>query len=135
VKKLSIQHIELGSAVKFGCGVGALTHLVPGLVLALMGKVVVSTLRALLESWQNAELANILGQSIRANMLAVLHLEGALKTLQTLDNAAPFFVLVTVLAWMLLGGSVAAILSAIGAIFYNVIAQMFGGIEIHVREK
>ncbi len=135
MKKLSIQHIELGSAVKFGCGVGTLTHLVPGLVLALMGKVVVSTLRALLESWQNAELANILGQSIRANMLAVLHLEGALKTLQTLDNAAPFFVLVTVLAWMLLGGSVTAILGAISAIFYNVIAQMFGGIEIHVREK
>lgn len=121
--------------LRFGCGLGALANFVPGFVLALIGKVGVSALRALLESWQNAELANILGQSIRANMLAVLKLEGALKTLQMLDNAAPFFVLAIIGVWMLFGGVVAAMLSGIGAACYNLIARTLGGIEIELREK
>lgn len=135
MKKLVIQNIGLGSSVKFGCGLGALANLMPGLVLALVSKIVIAALRALLESWQNAELANIFGQSIRANMLAVLKLEGALKTLQFLDNAAPLFILFVTLAWMLLGGVCLAVLGGISAAIYNTIARLFGGIEIQVREE
>ncbi|MCX7840251.1 MAG: hypothetical protein N2559_12490 [Anaerolineae bacterium] len=135
MRKLIIHHIGLGSSVKFGCGLGALANLIPGLVLALVSKFIIATLRALLESWQSAELANIFGQSIRANMLAVLRLEGALKTLQFLDNAAPLFILLLTLAWMLLGGVGLAVLGGISAAIYNTIAQLFGGIEIQVREE
>ncbi|MBM3128796.1 MAG: hypothetical protein FJ009_09255 [Chloroflexi bacterium] len=134
MRKYIVQKIGLGSTLKFGCGLGALSNFIPGLILALIGKAVVSSLRALLESWQNAELANILGQSVRANMLAILKLEGALKTLQTLDNAAPLFILATILAWMLLGGIVLAGLGGMGAAIYNFIARTFGGIEIELRE-
>lgn len=134
MKKLVVHHIGFGSTVKFGCGLGALTQLIPGLILALVSKFIIATLRALLESWQNAELVNIFGQSIRANMLAVLKLEGALKTLQFLDNATPWFILVMTLAWMLLGGLCLAVLGGISAAMYNTIAQLFGGIEIQVRE-
>lgn len=134
MRKLIIHHIGLGSSVKFGCGLGALANLIPGLILAFISKIVIATLRALLESWQSAELANIFGQSIRANMLAVLKLEGALKTLQFLDNAAPLFILLLTLAWMLLGGVCLAVLGGISAAIYNTIAELFGGIEIQVRE-
>jgi hypothetical protein len=134
MKKFVIQNIELGSTVKFGCGLGALANLIPGLILALVSKIIIATLRALLESWQNAELANIFGQSIRANMLAVLKLEGTLKTLQFLDNAAPLFILLMTLGWMLFGGLCLAVLGGISAAIYNTIAQLFGGIEIQVRE-
>lgn len=135
MKKFIINKIGFESVMRFGCGLGAFANLIPGLVLALIGKATVSALRALLESWQNAELANIFGQSIRANMLAVLKLEGALKTLQTLDNAAPLVMLVTIVAWMLFGGIVVAALSGTSAALYNVIARTCGGIEIELREK
>ena len=134
MKKFVIQNIGLGSTIKFGCGLGALSNFIPGLILALIGKAIISTLRALLESWQNAELANILGQSIRANMLTILKLEGALKTLQDLDNAAPVFILATILAWMALGGAVIAALSGLLTAAYNFTARLFGGIEIELRE-
>ncbi|MCI0475602.1 MAG: DUF3566 domain-containing protein [Anaerolineales bacterium] len=134
MKKFVIQNVGLGSTLKFGCGLGALSNFIPGLILALIGKAIVSSLRALLESWQNAELANILGQSIRANMLTILKLEGALKTLQDLDNAAPVFILATILAWMALGGAVIAALSGLLTAAYNFTARLFGGIEIELRE-
>lgn len=134
MKKFVVQNVGLGSAVRFGCGLGALSNFIPGLIAALIGKAIISTLRALLESWQNAELANILGQSIRANMLTILKLEGALKTLQDWDNASLWFFLAMILAWMVLGGAVIAALSGLLTAAYNFTARVFGGIEIELRE-
>jgi hypothetical protein len=134
MKKYTIQNVGVLSTLKFGCGLGALSNFLPGLVAALIAKTIVSSLRMLLESWQNAELANVFGQSIRANMLAILKLEGTLKTLQDFDNASFFFFVGTILAWMLLGG---AFITAIGGIIsatYNFTARVFGGIEIELRE-
>jgi hypothetical protein len=135
VRKFALQHIGLVSTVKFGCSLGALANLLPGLVLAVIIKLVVAGLRALLESWQNTEVANIFGQAIRVNMLAVLKLEDALKTLQFLDNAAPLFILTLTLVWMLLGGICLAALGGMSAAIYNTLAALTGGIEIQVREK
>jgi|YNPNPStandDraft_1061719.scaffolds.fasta_scaffold13656_7 hypothetical protein len=135
MKKFVLHHVGLGSSVRLGCGLGALTNLMPGLILALLSKIVIGTLRALLESWQNVELANILGQSIRANMLAVLKLEGALKTLQFLDNAAPLCILLVTLLWALVGGVCLAALVGISAATYNTLARLLGGIEIELHEK
>ena len=120
--------------MKFGCGLGALSNFLPGLIAALIAKTIVSSLRMLLESWQNAELANVFGQSIRANMLAILKLEGALKTLQDCDNASFLFFIGTILAWMLLGGAFIAAIGGIISATYNLTARMFGGIEIELRE-
>ena len=134
MKKYTIQNVGILSTTKFGCVLGALSNFMPGLITALIGKAIVSSLRMLLESWQNAELANILGQSVRANMLAVLKLEGALKMLQNLDNASFFFFVGTILAWMLLGGACIAALGGMITAVYNLTARAFGGIEIELRE-
>lgn len=134
MKKYIIHSVDLLSALKFGCGLGALSNFVPGLITALIAKAIISALRLLLESWQNIELANIFGQSIRANMLATLKLEGALKTLQTLDNASIFFVIGMILAWMLLGGAAVTVISGMITMTYNLTARLFGGIEIELRE-
>jgi len=105
-----------------------------GTIAALIAKTIISSLRMLLESWQNAELANVFGQSIRANMLAILKLEGALKTLQDFDNASLLFFIGTILAWMLLGGAFIAAIGGIISATYNLTARTFGGIEIELRE-
>ena len=133
--KFVIQKVGLGSALKFGCGLGALSNLVPGLITALIAKAIVSSLRVLLESWQSAELANLFGQSIRVNMLAILNLERALKTLRDLDNASFWFILATILAWMLLGGTFVAAISGMITLAYNLSARLFGGIKIELREE
>ena len=134
MKKYIIQNVGVSSTMKFGCGLGALSNFLPGLVAALIAKTIISSLRMLLESWQNAELANVFGQSIRANMLAILKLEGALKTLQDFDNASFLFFIVTILAWMLLGGTFIAAIGGIMSATYNLTARTFGGIEIELRE-
>ena len=133
MKKYIIQNVGISSMMKFGCGLGALSNFLPGLVAALIAKTIVSSLRMLLESWQNAELANVFGQSIRANMLAILKLEGALKALQDFDNAS-FFFIGTILAWMLVGGAFIAAIGGIISATYNLTARTFGGIEIELQE-
>jgi hypothetical protein len=135
MKKYIVHNVGISSTMKFGCGLGALSNFLPGLVTALIAKTIVSSLRLLLESWQNAELANIFGQSIRANMLAILKLEGALRMLQDLDNASGLFFLGTILAWMLLGGALIAAIGGIISAVYNLTARTFGGIEIELRES
>ena len=134
MKKYTIQNVGVLSTLKFGCGLGALSNFLPGLVAALIAKTIVSSLRMLLESWQNAELANIFGQSIRANMLTILKLEGALKTLQDLDNASLLFFVGMILAWMILRGSFIAAIGGIISATYNLTARIFGGVEIELRE-
>ena len=134
MKKYIVQNVGISSTMKFGCGLGALSNFLPGLVAALIAKTIVSSLRMLLESWQNAELANVFGQSIRANMLAILKLEGALKTLQDFDNASFLLFVGTILAWMLLGGAFIAAIGGIISAIYNLTARSFGGIEIELRE-
>jgi hypothetical protein len=134
MKKYVIQNVGLGSVVRLGCGLGALSNLVPGLITALICKAIVTYLRGLLESWQNVEIVNVFGQSVRANMLGVLNLQSALKTLVSLDNASFLLIAVTILAWMLLGGTVVAALSGIITAIYNLTARTFGGIEIELRE-
>ena len=134
MKKYTIQNVGVLSTLKFGCGLGALSNFLPGLVAALIAKTIVSSLRMLLESWQNAELANIFGQSIRANMLTILKLEGALKTLQDLDNASLLFFVGMILAWMILGGAFIAAIGGIISATYNLTARIFGGVEIELRE-
>jgi hypothetical protein len=135
MKKYVIQNVGLGSVVRLGCGLGALSNLVPGLITALICKAIVTYLRGLLESWQNVEIVNVFGQSVRANMLGVLNLQSALKTFVSLDNASFLLIAVTILAWMLLGGAIVAALSGIIAAIYNLTARTFGGIEIELREK
>ena len=134
MKKYTIQNVGVLSTLKFGCGLGALSNFLPGLVAALIAKTIVSSLRMLLESWQNAELANIFGQSIRANMLTILKLEGALKTLQDLDNASLLFFVGMILAWMILGGAFIAAIGGIISATYDLTARIFGGVEIELRE-
>jgi TRAP-type mannitol/chloroaromatic compound transport system permease small subunit len=135
MKKYVIQNVGIASTAKFGCGLGALSNLVPGLIIALVGKAVVSSLRMLLESWQTAELANVLGQSVRVNMLAILKMEGVLKTLQEFDRASVFLCAGIILAWMVLGGVIVAAFGGMLSATYNLTARVFGGIEIELREE
>jgi hypothetical protein len=134
VKRLAIQSVRMFSALKFGCVLGLLLNVLPSLVCALVGKAIVSTLRALLESWQNIELANLLGQSARVNLTQQLGLESALKTLREWDALSWLGVLLVTVALSLFGGALVAALSSLLAAIYNVTARFSGGIEIETAD-
>lgn len=135
MKKLVLQRIGTLSALKFGCALGALANLLPGILIALIAKLLITGLRVLLEGWQNVEMANVLGQSVRVNVITALKLDSALKTLQDWDGVWAFILFAIIFAWMLLGGVIVAGVTALLTSTYNLAARFAGGIEIELRER
>lgn len=133
MNRVAVQRVGVYAAFKFGCVLGALLNVLPAVVIALVSKWSVSTLRALLESWQNVELG-ILGQSLRMNLIPLLKLDGALKFLQDWDAASWLVVIGIVLGVTLFGGVIVAAMSSLLAAFYNLVAKMSGGIEIEMAQ-
>lgn len=132
MNRVSIRKVNLLSALKFGCVLGALFSLVPSIVLALLAKWIIAATRALLESWQNLEITSILGQSVRVNLIERLGLLGALKTLRDIDGLAWFAVVLIVLVLVLLGGAIWALIASANAALYNLVARFSGGIEVEL---
>jgi hypothetical protein len=132
MNRVAIQRVGLGSALKFGGVLGALLSVLPSLFGALVGKWIVSTLRALLESWQNIELGSILGQSMRVNLTQQLGLEPMLKMLREWDALAWLGVLLVTVALSVFGGALVAAFSGLLAAVYNIVARFSGGIEVEL---
>ncbi len=135
MKKFVVQRIGTLSSLKFGCALGALANFAPGVLIAVLAKLGVAGLRALLEGWQNVEMANVLGQSVRVNVITALKLDGALKWLRDWDGAWGVWVIGLIGAWMLFGGLIVAAITALLTGTYNLAARFAGGIEIELRER
>jgi len=133
MNRVAIQRVGIFSAFKFGCLLGALLNVLPGIGIALVSKWIVSTLRALLESWQSVELG-ILGQTLHLNLIPILKLDGALKFLQDWDSPSWLVVIGIVLAISLVGGAIVAAVSCLIAAIYNLAAGLSGGIEIEMAQ-
>jgi hypothetical protein len=133
MNRVAIRRVDPPSAIKFGCVLGALFNFAPSVLCALIARWLIATLRALLEGWQNVEIANLLGQSVRANLTQQLGLEAALKTLRTLDGMAWLVVLLIVLAISLLGGALMSAVTGFSAAIYNVVARVSGGVRVELE--
>ncbi len=133
MNRVAIRRVEPHSAFKFGCVLGALFNFAPGVICALIARWLIASLRALLEGWQNVEIANILGQSVRANLTQQLGLDAALKTLRTLDGMAWLVALLIVLAISLLGGALMSAMTGFSATVYNVVARVSGGVRVELE--
>jgi len=128
--RYSIRRISIFPAFKFGCLVGGVIMMPPGLLLGLLARALIGILRAWLEAW-DAWTLDLAGRTI-ANLdwLEVLELADFLRQLQTLDDQGWLLVLALALAVALAGGLLAGLLATLGAVAYNIVAAVSGGLAV-----
>ena len=132
--RLRVRSIGLLSLAKFGCLLGGLAMVLPGLVCGLVSAVLVRTVRAWLESWQQFSLT-LLGQNLGSlDLVNALRLTAALDRLRLLDQTGPLALLSITVAVSLLGGLLLALVVCLVGLGYNALARLTGGLTLDVEE-
>ena len=132
--QLRVRRIGYLSLAKFGCLLGGLAMVLPGLVCGLVSVSLVHTVRAWLESWQQFSLT-LLGQNLGSlDLVNALRLTAALDRLRLLDQTGPVALLSITVAVSLLGGLLLALVVCLVGLGYNVLAWLTGGLTLEVDE-
>lgn len=132
--RLRVRGIGLLSLAKFGCLLGGLAMVLPGLVCGVVGVGLVSAVRAWLESWQQFSLT-LLGQNLGSlDLVNALRLTAALERLRLLDQTGPLALLSITVAVSLLGGLLLALVVCLVGLGYNALAWLTGGLTLEVEE-
>ena len=131
----TVRRVHILSTVRFGLILGALLTVVPSFVLALVLLQIVHMLRVQLETWQSINLFNapITNQPVLVDFISLLRLTNALEVLQSLDRQAFLLVLLLTLGLTFAGGLLVAIISSLFGLFYNVMANISGGIVLELE--
>lgn len=124
--RYAIHRIHLFPAFKFGCLVGGVIMLLPGLLLGLLARLLVGILRRWLEAWETLSL----GPVADVNPLNILKLADFLRELQVLDEQGWLLALALALGVAFSGGLLAGWLAATGAAVYNLLAGLSGGVVL-----
>lgn len=128
-----VRRIAYSSLAKFGCLLGGVAMVLPGLVCGLGGVVLVRVLRVWLESWQQFNLS-ILGQNVGSfDLINALRLTALLERLRILDATGPLALLGVAVAVALLGGLLLAVIVVGVGLAYNVLAWLTGGIMLELE--
>ncbi len=132
--RLRVRRIGYLSLAKFGCLLGGLAMVLPGLVCGLVSVSLVRTVRAWLESWQQFSLT-LLGQNLGSlDLINALRLTAVLDRLRLLDQTGPLALLSITVAVSLLGGLLLALVVCLVGLGYNALAWLTGGLTLEVEE-
>ncbi|MCW5848523.1 MAG: hypothetical protein KIT87_00285 [Anaerolineae bacterium] len=132
--QLRVRRIGYLALAKFGCLLGGLAMILPGLVCGLVSVNLVHVVRAWLESWQQFSLI-LLGQNLGSlDLINALRLTAVLERLRLLDQTSPVALLSITVAVSLLGGLLLALVVCLVGLGYNVLAWLTGGLTLEVEE-
>lgn len=130
-----VRHIGYGPLAQFGCLLGALGWLIPGLLLGLGISFSVGAARRWLDGIQEFNI-NLLGRDIATlNLVQTLGLAAAQGRLQALDAAGPLTILGVTFSVALVGGLLAMLIILLLGVAYNALAATTGGIELDLDER
>jgi hypothetical protein len=124
-----IQNINAWSAFKFGGVIGGILSFLPGLVMGLTVRALTRTMRTWLESWFSLDLPLVGNYSL----LEALRLNEFLARLQYWDDRSWLLVVMIILLSMVGGGVIMALLGALGAAVYNLVAALSGGLVVQAQ--
>lgn len=135
-RRYAIQKIYTLPLAKFGCILGGLAMLIPGLVGALVIIQVVSLVRILLDQWQAAQ-ADLLGLGVPVefDFITLLGLETVQTAIARLDDQGLLLALLIILVSVIAGGLVVALIILLVGWGYNLLAALTGGLELELREQ
>lgn len=129
MSRYTIRRVDVFSASKFGCLLGVALMLPVGVLLGLAGQALATVLLQWLETWEEFTFS-IAGQSLaEIDLLALLKLGNFVEQLRILDTGGLLF-LTVVFGTVVLGGILVAFLATWGALVYNILAPISGGLEL-----
>jgi hypothetical protein len=136
IRRYAVQKISTLSLAKFGCTLGGLAMLLPGLICAVAGVQVVTILRALLDNWHAVQ-TELLGLDVPVefDLITLLGLETAQTLITRLDDQSLLLALLIILISVIGGGLVVALIILLVGWGYNLLAALSGGLEVELREQ
>ena len=133
-QRYSVRKVNLFPLAKFGCLLGGVAMILPGLLCALAGVQIIGVLRVFLADWQASELDALgLGVPVEFDFVNLLGLETIQSLLIRLDDQSVAVALLILLLSMIGGGFLIALIILIVGWAYNLLAALTGGLEVELR--
>ena len=136
VQRYSVRKITALPLAKFGCILGALTMVLPGLVCAIGSPQVIAGLRTFLENAQESELDLLgVGVPVEFDFITLLGLETAQALIVRLDDQPFILGLLIFLVSVIGGGLLIALITLFLGWAYNILAMLTGGLDVELRDR
>lgn len=133
--RYTVRKINLLPLAKFGCLLGGVAMLLPGLLCALVGTRLLALLHTFLATTQSAELDPLgLGVPVELDFIRLLNLEEAQALITRLDDQSFGVALLIILVAVIGGGLLVALTIMLVGWGYNLLAKLTGGLEVELRE-
>jgi hypothetical protein len=135
IHRYTVRKINLLPLAKFGCLLGGIAMLLPGVICAIGGTQIIAVLRIFLEETQTAELDPLgLGTPVELDFIQLLNLETVQTLITRLDDQSFLVALLIILITMIGGGLLVAMTIMLLGWSYNFLAAITGGLEVELRE-
>ena len=132
--RYNVRRINLLPLAKFGCLLGGLAMLGPGLICAVVSLQVVSALRSLLEEWQTSVVDPLgLGIPLEFDFIELLNLGATQALLIRLDEQGLVLATLIILCSVIGGGLLIGLTILVVGWGYNLLAALTGGLEVELR--
>ncbi|HXW01530.1 MAG TPA: hypothetical protein VEC93_24175 [Anaerolineae bacterium] len=133
--RYTVRKINLLPLAKFGCLLGGVAMLLPGLICAVAGTQIIALLRVFLEETQTAEVDPLgLGTPLEFDFIQLLNLEATQTLITRLDEQSFVVALLIILLSVIGGGLLVALMIMLVGWSYNLLAALTGGLEVELRE-
>jgi len=135
IHRYTVRKINLLPLAKFGCLLGGIAMLLPGVICAVAGTQIIAVLRIFLEETQTAEVDPLgLGTPVEFDFIQLLNLETVQTLITRLDDQSFIVALLVILITMIGGGLLVAVTIMLLGWSYNFLAAITGGLEVELRE-
>jgi len=132
-QRYMLRKISTLPLARFGCVLGGVAMLLPGIVCALIGVQGIAILRTFLENLEGSEM-NLLGAPVELDFIAVLGLETLQALVSRLDDQRFIVALLIILVSILGGGFLIGLIILLLGWSYNILAALTGGLEVELRQ-
>ena len=135
-RRYAIQKVNTLPLAKFGCALGGLAMLLPGLIVAVGLVQLVGLLRTLLDNWQAVQTDLLgLGMPVEFDFITLLGLQTSQSVITRLDDQRYLVALLVMLLAIIGGGLLVALVILLVGWGYNLLAALTGGLEVELREQ
>ena len=135
IHRYTVRKINLLPLAKFGCLLGGIAMVLPGVICAVAGTQIIAVLRIFLEETQTAEVDPLgLGTPVEFDFIQLLNLETVQTLITRLDDQSFIVALLIILITMIGGGLLVAVTIMLLGWSYNFLAAITGGLEVELRE-
>jgi hypothetical protein len=133
--RYSVRKLNLFPLAKFGCLLGGLVMILPGLICAIANWQIIAALRLLLDTWESSAV-DLLGAGlpVEFDFIDLLGLEAIQAIIVSLDEQRFIVALLIILSSTIGGGFLIGLTILLLGWIYNVLAMLTGGLEVELRE-